>query len=488
MALPNPVNCTAEDATLHKKYALAQQAPQNNLTAMYHRADQLWDTLSETFIKRDLSAMKMPGKRTLGWDWVRLGLKLKQSDVAFLRDHVRAVESELLPYPEGLFEGRGVVTIGGGLKYLVPAWVMINMLRRSGSTLPVEMWFPVNELPPLDVESALTQLGVTCRRLDQRSLGQSGYSIKAAVLLLTRFREVLFLDADNVPLRDPTPLFTAPQYLSSGALLWKDFWDNYAAPQVSEVLELRPPGLPPDSFESGQMLIDKKTHWRGLQMAVFFNLWGRVWWSLLTSVLGYGDKDTFAAAISAVGGTYHLVSQPPSSSGSFRQYCWHMQRPPCRSLFVGNTMVQHDTNASFMFMHANLFKFATDIPDNFSDYQRRWTHTLPNNLDFKEWSVTHLGCDIEAEVYLSLRCLQCAPWWPAALRTRLRLGDAALPVLSGFHHLNPGFEFIKFYRTGWTGSYERLMRPSLTDWMVHHYYRLVLPRIRRLQLVWRRCK
>ena len=46
-------------------------------------------------------------------------------------------------------------------------------------------------------------------------------------------QEVLLLDADNFALRDPAALFESPEYAAAGALLWPDFWDATAAPDVS---------------------------------------------------------------------------------------------------------------------------------------------------------------------------------------------------------------------------------------------------------------
>jgi len=36
-------------------------------------------------------------------------------------------------FPTHAFHGRGVVILAGGPTYLVPAWVNLNMLRRSGA-------------------------------------------------------------------------------------------------------------------------------------------------------------------------------------------------------------------------------------------------------------------------------------------------------------------------------------------------------------------
>ena len=35
-------------------------------------------------------------------------------------------------YPQGIFQGKGIVILAGGPQYLVPAWVNVRMLRKAG--------------------------------------------------------------------------------------------------------------------------------------------------------------------------------------------------------------------------------------------------------------------------------------------------------------------------------------------------------------------
>jgi hypothetical protein len=69
--------------------------------------------------------------------------------------------------------------------------------------------------------------------------------------------QVLFLDADNVPVRDPTPLFDSAAFQRAGALLWPDYWDSSAAPDLPAVLSIKQQAMPRTSFESGQMVFRK---------------------------------------------------------------------------------------------------------------------------------------------------------------------------------------------------------------------------------------
>jgi hypothetical protein len=50
------------------------------------------------------------------------------------------------------------------------------------------------------------------------------FQIKAAAIINSSFKELLYLDSDNLPAHDPTFLFDTPEYKSTGALFWPDFW------------------------------------------------------------------------------------------------------------------------------------------------------------------------------------------------------------------------------------------------------------------------
>ena len=39
-------------------------------------------------------------------------------------------------YPTEMFNGQGICILAGGNKYMVPAWVNIHMLRRTGTSSP----------------------------------------------------------------------------------------------------------------------------------------------------------------------------------------------------------------------------------------------------------------------------------------------------------------------------------------------------------------
>ena len=63
-----------------------------------------------------------------------------REDIRAAREQWQRYVAEAPEYPAGMFQGRGIVILAGGLTYMVPSWVNIHMLRRSGRQPPLT-WF-----------------------------------------------------------------------------------------------------------------------------------------------------------------------------------------------------------------------------------------------------------------------------------------------------------------------------------------------------------
>jgi alpha 1,2-mannosyltransferase len=189
----------------------------------------------------------------------------------------------------------------------------------------------------------------------------SGFTMKAAALLLSRFAEVLFLDSDNVAALDPESLFESREFKGSGAVLWPDYWESTAARDASAALGLEDEDeegeegekessknllLSRGSHESGQMLFDKARAWRALSLAAYFNSAPGFYYEILSCFMGKGDKETFAAALAATRTPFHRMETPVGSVGLRavpERRCWLGQRWCSSGRYAGNTMTQHDT-------------------------------------------------------------------------------------------------------------------------------------------------
>ena len=253
------------------------------------------------------------------------------------------------PFPEGRFSGRGVVLCAGGDVYFPCAWVCIGMLRRLGCTLPIELWYRGRREMTEEMIALLEPLGVECvdayemvRRHRSRRL--DSWELKPFAIAWSRFAEVLYLDADNVALRDPAFLFDRDEYSRAGALFWPD---RYGGPGTGiewlkrEAWEVC--GVPyraEAEIEAGQLLIDKRRSWRALSLTLHLNEHSDYYYAFFL-----GDKDTFHLAWRRTGTEYALV--------------------PWRPLTLGRSevIVQHGPGGSPLFQHRNGSKWSLAGPN-----------------------------------------------------------------------------------------------------------------------------
>ena len=240
----------------------------------------------------------------------------------------------LPPLPTG-FCDRGIVIPCGGLRYFTCAWVCINILRHLGCHLPIEVWhIGVDEmsnkmrelLKPLDV--VIVDALEVCNLNPVRRL--QGWELKPYAIIHSRFREVLFLDADQVPVVDPTFLFDTPQYRSTGSVFWPDF--NCFEPH-NRIWSLT--GVPyrhEPEFETGQIVVDKERSWKPLMLTLWMNEYSDFWYRYV-----HGDKDTFHMA-------WRRLNVPYSM-------------PEHRVHALSGVMCQHDFEGRRIFQHRNRAKW-----------------------------------------------------------------------------------------------------------------------------------
>src|SRR5438270_8099137 len=183
-----------------------------------------------------------------------MSMSIVQETAAFYRNLVdRAAAEDEVP-DRG--ESRGIVIAAGGARMFTCAWVAIRMLREQlRVTLPIEVWhLGPREMSPA-MAALLTDLGVDVvdaltipEAREVRMLG--GWELKPFAVRHCRFREVLLLDADNVAIEDPTPLFDLQPYRDNGAVFWPDIVSLGRDNAIWDVCGVSYRAMP--SFESGQ--------------------------------------------------------------------------------------------------------------------------------------------------------------------------------------------------------------------------------------------
>lgn len=247
------------------------------------------------------------------------------------------------PHPRARYAGRGIVICAGGAKYFTCGWVCATLLRHVGCELPIEFWYLGDYEMNDEMAALVAPLGVTC--VDGHAVREQypvrrlhGWELKPYAVLHSSFEEVLFLDADNVPLVDPSFLFDTAPYQEHGALFWPDYGP---IPRHNSVWELC--GVPyrfEPSFETGQMLIDKRRCWKALLLTMHYNEHSDEYYKHTG-----GDKDTFHMAWRRLEQDYGMTPFAVRDLGR-------------------RVMCQHDFEGRRIFQHRNLAKWTLPVERN----------------------------------------------------------------------------------------------------------------------------
>lgn len=262
------------------------------------------------------------------------------------------------------YEGSGYVIVGGS-KYSWFSVLVIETLRKLGSKYPVEVILPSkDEYEKEFCEVTLPKLNARCvmlhtvfgDKLDEFVL--TGYQYKAFALLASSFEHAFLLDADTYPVQNPDILFDSQLYLENTMITWPDYWRRTTSPVFYDIrgtkigqrvrhlndfwtdkkhyaikdefenpkilrrkvpLHDREGTLPDFTTESGEMLINKKIHFKALLLALYYNHDGQfAYYPLLSQGgAGEGDKETFVAASNYFNLNYYQLYKKPDRAYGF---------------------------------------------------------------------------------------------------------------------------------------------------------------------------
>lgn len=273
-------------------------------------------------------------------------------------------------YPQNDYSGRGIVLCAGGLSFVANAYICLKFLRKF-SNLPVELFYAGDKEMPPDVMEQLTEefpflslhditkLEFTQKYPFLQIDNYRGYQIKPYAILHSSFREVLYIDADNVVLKSPDFLFDLPEYGETGALFWSDF----STMKSTQKKLLQVFGIDPDEvsheveFESGQMLINKEKCWKALLTVCLVN-------SDKGNFRSYcyhhtnGDKDTFRLSFKFACKDYNFIRHIPLPIGT--NFIARIQHE--FGSFDVTGMLQHDPEGRPLFVHRTVYEWNIYIP------------------------------------------------------------------------------------------------------------------------------
>ncbi|KAI8815270.1 mannosyltransferase putative-domain-containing protein [Cladochytrium replicatum] len=234
------------------------------------------------------------------------------------------------------------------------AWLsaQVDFLRSYGCNLPIEVWAYEQEITAEIVQTiaklSTRQAPVFYRVVqDYRHLYRikedHGYQIKLAAIANSAFREILYLDSDVIPFKNPELLFESPEFKRYGSIFWVDYWKMHPYNPAWRLFGLE--CVDEWEQESGMMVIDRKRAWFAIRLAGYF-------WRDLAATKWHqnfllGDKDFFRLSWRATSTPAFFIPHWLTPAGLYL---------PLSNKFCGITMVQHDVEGGPLFAHINLLK------------------------------------------------------------------------------------------------------------------------------------
>lgn len=196
-------------------------------------------------------------------------------------------------------QSRGIVTTARS-QSLGSVVMTLTMLRRTGCSLPAEIFVPVEEDASSKIcTEILADLGASCIVIssiigpleENPELAGNRYLNKLFAMIFSSFDDMLFLDGDNLPVLDPNTYFDQEPYLSQGLVAWPDFWPSSISAINANVTSTTFPPIK-GTVEAGQLLVSKRMHAGTLLLAFYYNFYGPDYYYTLQSqgFLGFGDK------------------------------------------------------------------------------------------------------------------------------------------------------------------------------------------------------
>lgn len=272
---------------------------------------------------------------------------LKNSHKVFLEN----MPTEFPEHIAKTFQGNGILYAGGG-NYNWLVLLSIKMLRDLGSKLPIEVFIPNENEYSVDLcDRIFPVFGAKCilmsNYINTKKIKIRGYQLKSMALLLTSFENVLMMDSDNLPLKNPDYLFINEPFISKPLIIWPDFWRRSTSPAFYDIADIpinetnqvrfsygderdHPEVLetvddynwkvsyhdlegtfPEASSETGQVLINKKIHAKTLFLSLYYNYYGPNYYYPLFAQgqAGEGDKETLLASAHKFGLPYYQVQE-----------------------------------------------------------------------------------------------------------------------------------------------------------------------------------
>jgi len=206
---------------------------------------------------------------------------------------------------------KGITISAGGSTYFLNAYLNIRLLRTKGCKLPISWFYMGDEMRPDWIEAVEEIPNVKTYNLGgsgDKTQMSGGYQSKVEAIVEAPFDEVLLIDADNFPVRNPEFLFDEEVYKRHGAVFWRDirFFTDSEKSVLGDRYKINLENI--YHLESGQLIFDKRKEsvMNGLLMAREMNRDYKYTYECI-----FGDTDTFTIGFLRVGSPFIINPHPP---------------------------------------------------------------------------------------------------------------------------------------------------------------------------------
>ncbi|MBW2232250.1 MAG: hypothetical protein JRH17_17840 [Deltaproteobacteria bacterium] len=269
---------------------------------------------------------------------------------------------------------RGIVMCAGGPDLLTQAYTNLDVLRNHhGCRLPVALFYVGREEMPEACQHFFEESFSNLRCIDAsritdrpgqpRAKNLRGFELKPFSLLNAPFDELIFIDADSVPLYDPELLFESELYREHGNLFWPEAcmlstlvphagaWSEWSLtdgrargniqgvnPRIFDHLRLpRPSTLERAGYEteSGQILIDRRRCFDAVALTWFMSSRPHHF-----RLYFYGDTEAYRLAWGVTERPYCQIPHPSHQVGVVED-----------GIFLGRAILPRDESGAPAFLH-----------------------------------------------------------------------------------------------------------------------------------------
>lgn len=268
--------------------------------------------------------------------------------------------------------GKSIVTTCYS-KEILCTYILLCELSRLNFNIPIEIFYRDGELSQDEIleltrlypgYTQFKKISTPVEDFIDRWNNKKGWATKVYAILESEYAENIWIDSDNIPIRNCLDLFDDEEYKEKGSLFWRDVYsidraDQYWSGSIMwKIFDV--PYNDGEPFESGQFLINKPMVLKQLEMIKHFTenqqiyyqfggdaeCWRMAWQYVSIKTNGYHNALNYHSQKEV---PYGFMPYGPFHKGV--QNIWHKYGG-------GTVMVQRDRNGNELFNHRNINKFS----------------------------------------------------------------------------------------------------------------------------------